>query len=47
VLALLEKYKIKHVRILIYYPEANRIIERDYKLIINAFIKILSKKKNN
>jgi hypothetical protein len=45
--ALLEKYKVKHVRVSAYHPEANRIIERGHKPIVDALAKMSSEGKGN
>lgn len=38
---LIQRYRMKKVIVLIYQPQVNGIIEREHKLIINIFTKIL------
>lgn len=41
VVKLVQKYKVKKVVVLVYYPQANGIIEYEHKLIVNILSKIL------
>jgi hypothetical protein len=43
----IRKYNIKRVQISIYYLQANGIIEKDHKLLINALSKIINREFRN
>lgn len=38
----IKRYKIRRIHISIYHPQANGMVERGYKLIINTLFKIIN-----
>lgn len=44
---LAERYKIKKIVVSAYYSQANEMIERGHKLIVNTFLKMSAKESTN